>query len=97
MDKEQKNAGTKKSDNARITSYNVCYTKLLRDNSGAREILVIRVLQKGNARWGSIGDTFVGAVKEASSTGQVRDGEVVKAVVVRTKDRIRRPDSYNFV
>ena len=62
------------------------------DNSGAREILVIRVLNKGNARWGGIGDTFVGAVKEATSTGQVRDGEVVKAVVVRTRNRIRRPD-----
>jgi len=62
------------------------------DNSGAREVLCIRVLNKGNARWGSIGDVFVGAVKEASSTGQVKDGQVVRAVVVRTRSSIRRPD-----
>jgi len=62
------------------------------DNSGAREVLCIRVLGKGNARWGSIGDVFVGAVKEASSTGQVRDGQVVRAVVVRTRSAVRRPD-----
>ncbi len=62
------------------------------DNSGARELLCIKVLGKGNARWGSVGDVFVGAVKEAASTGQVKDGEVVKAVVVRTKRAIRRQD-----
>lgn len=62
------------------------------DNSGAREILVIRVLRKGNVRWGGLTDVFVGAVKGASSTGQVIDGDVVEAVVVRTKHRVRRPD-----
>lgn len=62
------------------------------DNSGARELLCIRVLGKGNTRWGGIGDVFVAAVKEASSTGQVKDGQVVKAVVVRTKNTIHRND-----
>ncbi|MBD3175984.1 MAG: 50S ribosomal protein L14 [Armatimonadia bacterium] len=62
------------------------------DNSGARELLCIRVMGKGNARWGSVGDIFVGAVKEASSTGQVKDGEVVRAVIVRTKDTVHRSD-----
>ncbi len=62
------------------------------DNSGAREVLCIRVMGKGNARWGSVGDVFMGAVKEASSTGQVKDGQVVRAVVVRTKDAVHRPD-----
>lgn len=62
------------------------------DNSGAREILCIRVLEKGNPRWGSIGDVIVGAVKEATPAGQVKDGEVVKAVIVRTRSRLRRLD-----
>jgi large subunit ribosomal protein L14 len=62
------------------------------DNSGARELLCIRVLGKGNTRWGGIGDVFVGAVKEASSTGQVKDGQVVKAVVVRTVNTVHRAD-----
>jgi len=62
------------------------------DNSGARELLVIRVLRKGNVGWGGIADVFVGAVKSATPTGAVKDGEVVQAVVVRTKHRVRRPD-----
>jgi len=62
------------------------------DNTGAREILVIRVLGKGNTHAGGIGDVFMAAVKEATPTGQVREHQVVKAVVVRTKNRIRRPD-----
>ena len=62
------------------------------DNSGAREVLCIRVMGKGNARWGSVGDIFSGAVKEASSTGQVKDGQVVRAVIVRTKDAVHRSD-----
>ncbi len=62
------------------------------DNSGAREVLCIRVMGKGNARWGSVGDIFMGAVKEASSTGQVKDGQVVRAVIVRTKDAVHRSD-----
>ncbi|MBP7559125.1 MAG: 50S ribosomal protein L14 [Armatimonadetes bacterium] len=62
------------------------------DNSGAREVLCIRVMGKGNARWGSVGDIFIGAVKEASSTGQVKDGQVVRAVIVRTKDAVHRSD-----
>ena len=62
------------------------------DNSGAREVLCIRVLGKGNARWGAIGDVFVAAVKEATPNGQVKDGEVVRAVVVRTRDTIHRTD-----
>jgi large subunit ribosomal protein L14 len=62
------------------------------DNSGAREVLVIRVLNKGNAGWGGIGDVFMAAVKDATSTGQVKDGDVVRCVIVRTTNRIRRPD-----
>ena len=62
------------------------------DNSGAREVLCIKVLEKGNAKWGAVGDIFVGAVKEATPNGQVKDGEVVRAVVVRTRDTIHRSD-----
>lgn len=62
------------------------------DNSGAREVLCIRVMGKGNARWGSVGDIFMAAVKEATSTGQVKDGQVVRAVIVRTKNAVHRAD-----
>jgi large subunit ribosomal protein L14 len=62
------------------------------DNSGAREILVIRVLKGSNARYAGVGDIIVCAVKAASPGGGVKKGEVVKAVVVRTKNMIRRPD-----
>ncbi|MBK5092240.1 MAG: 50S ribosomal protein L14 [Actinobacteria bacterium] len=62
------------------------------DNTGAREILCIKVLGGSGRRYASIGDVVVGTVKEAVPGTSVRKGEVVKAVVVRTKKEKRRPD-----
>lgn len=62
------------------------------DNSGARELLVMRVLKGSNAKYAAVGDIIVAAVKSATPGAQVKKGEVVKAVVVRTKNMIRRPD-----
>jgi large subunit ribosomal protein L14 len=69
------------------------YTRLRSaDNSGAREILCIRVLKGSNSQFGGVGDIFVGAVKSATPGAAVKKGDVVKAVIVRTKKPIRRPD-----
>ena len=62
------------------------------DNSGAKEILCIRVLGGTKTRYASIGDKIVGTVKNALPSGNIKQGQVVKAVVVRTKKEIRRPD-----
>ena len=62
------------------------------DNSGARELLVIRVLGGSKVKTGNIGDIVVGTVKKAMHNGTVRAGQVVKAVVVRTKFGLRRED-----
>jgi large subunit ribosomal protein L14 len=62
------------------------------DNSGAKEILCIRVLGGTKARYASIGDTIVGTVKHALPSGNIKKAQVVKAVVVRTKKEIRRSD-----
>lgn len=62
------------------------------DNSGAREVLCIRVLGGSVRRSGGIGDTIVATVKEAAPGGNVKQGEVVRAVIVRTKKETRRPD-----
>ncbi len=62
------------------------------DNSGARELLVIRVLGGSKVKTGNIGDIVVGTVKKAMPNGTVRSGQVVKAVVVRTKFGLRRED-----
>lgn len=62
------------------------------DNSGARKLLCIRVLGGSMRRYASVGDIIVATVKEATPGGVVRKGEVVSAVVVRTKSKIRRPD-----
>lgn len=62
------------------------------DNSGARELLVIRVLGGSRRRTGNIGDVVVATVKQATPGGVVKKGDVVKAVVVRTKSRVRRND-----
>lgn len=62
------------------------------DNSGAKELLCIRVLGGTNRHYASIGDIIVASVKEATPGGVVKKGDVVRAVVVRTKSRIRRPD-----
>ena len=62
------------------------------DNSGAKEVLVIRVLGGTGKRYASIGDNIVVTVKNAIPSGNVKKGSVVKAVVVRTKKEIRRND-----
>ena len=62
------------------------------DNTGAREILCIRVLGGSGRRYASIGDVIVGTVKNAIPASNVKKGDVVKAVVVRTKKERRRPD-----
>ena len=62
------------------------------DNSGAREILVIKVLGGSYRKTGNIGDVVVATVKQATPGGVVKKGDVVKAVVVRTKHGIHRKD-----
>lgn len=62
------------------------------DNSGAKEVLVIRVLGGTGRRYASIGDKVVVTVKSALPSGNTKKGTVVTAVVVRTKKEIRRPD-----
>jgi large subunit ribosomal protein L14 len=62
------------------------------DNSGAREILCIRVKGGSHRRYAGIGDVITATVKQASPQGSVRKGEVVQAVVVRTKKALGRPD-----
>jgi large subunit ribosomal protein L14 len=62
------------------------------DNSGAKEVLVIRVLGGTKKRYASIGDKVVVTVKSAIPSGEVKKGTVSKAVVVRTKKEIRRKD-----
>ena len=62
------------------------------DNSGAREVLVIRVLGGSHHKFGNIGDTVVATVKKATPNGTVSKGKVVKAVIVRTKQGVRRED-----
>ena len=62
------------------------------DNSGARELLVIRVLGGSKRKTGTIGDIVVATVKQATPGGVVKKGDVVKAVIVRTKSGARRVD-----
>ena len=62
------------------------------DNTGAKEILVIRVLGGSYRRYGRVGDIIIAAVKDAAPNSNVRKGEVVKAVVVRTAKEYGRPD-----
>ncbi|WP_117275928.1 50S ribosomal protein L14 [Streptococcus intermedius] len=62
------------------------------DNSGAREILTIKVLGGSKRKFASIGDVIVASVKQATPGGTVKKGDVVKAVVVRTKSGARRKD-----
>ena len=62
------------------------------DNTGAKEILCIRVLGGSGRRYAGIGDTIVATVKDAIPGGNVKRGDVVKAVVVRTRKERRRPD-----
>ena len=62
------------------------------DNTGAREILCIRVMGGSRRRYARVGDVIVGTVKQATPTGAVKKGDVVKAVVVRTKKPHGRDD-----
>ena len=62
------------------------------DNSGAKEVLCIRVLGGTKRRYASIGDTVVVSVKEALPAGNIKKGAVSRAVVVRTKKEVRRSD-----
>ena len=62
------------------------------DNSGAKELLVIRVLGGSTVKFGNIGDVVVGTVKKAVPNSNVKKGKVVKAVIVRSKFGVRRED-----
>ena len=62
------------------------------DNSGAKEILCIRVLGGTRRRYARVGDVIVASVKQASPTGQVKKKQVVRAVVVRTRFKLQRDD-----
>lgn len=68
------------------TRLNVC------DNSGAKEILCIRVLGGSRRRYAGVGDVIVATVKQANPNGQVKKKSVVRAVVVRTRNQVRRKD-----
>lgn len=67
------------------------------DNSGAKEILCIRVLGGTKRRYARVGDIVVATVKQANPTGNVKRKSVVKAVVVRTRDQIHRRDGSTIV
>jgi len=66
------------------------------DNSGAKEVLVIKVLGGSRRRYASIGDIFVATVKDAIPGAAVKKGDVVRCVVVQTKKKRRRPDG-NYI
>ena len=69
------------------------YSRLrVADNSGARQIMCIKVLGGSRRRYGSVGDTIVASVKQAAPNGSVKKGEVVRAVVVRVAKPYRRDD-----
>jgi len=65
---------------------------LVADNTGAKRALCFKVLGGSKRRYAYVGDIIVCAIKEADPKGAVKKGEVVKAVIVRTKSKIRRPD-----
>ncbi len=62
------------------------------DNSGAREVMCIKVLGGTKRRWASIGDIIVVSIKDALPNSKVKKGDVAKAVIVRTVHKLRRPD-----
>ena len=67
------------------------FTRLtVADNSGAKEIMCIKVLGGSKRRYASVGDVIVASVKKALPTGKVKKGKVIKAVVIRTKKEIQR-------
>lgn len=65
---------------------------LVADNSGAKEIMVIKVLGGSRRRYASVGDVVVASIKQANPGGMVKKGDVVRAVVVRTKKGLTRDD-----
>ena len=65
---------------------------IVADNTGAKKIMVIRVLGGSRRRFGKIGDIVVASVKEAIPNGNVKKGDVVKAVIVRTRKELKRAD-----
>jgi large subunit ribosomal protein L14 len=62
------------------------------DNTGAKEIMCIRVLGGSHVRWGSVGDVIIASVKDANPGGSAKKGEVVRAVIVRTSKEYSRAD-----
>ncbi|MBI1757024.1 MAG: 50S ribosomal protein L14 [Fimbriimonas ginsengisoli] len=69
------------------------FTRLkVADNSGAREVMCIRVLKGSQPRYGGIGDLIVASVKVATPNMPIKKGEVIRAVIVRTKSSVRRSD-----
>lgn len=69
------------------------FTRLkVADNSGAREIMCIRVLKGSQPRYGTVGDVIVASVKAATPNMPIKKGDVVKAVIVRTKRAVQRAD-----
>ncbi len=62
------------------------------DNTGAKEIMCIRVLGGARVRWGEVGDVIIASVKDANPGGNAKKGEVVRAVIVRTAKEYGRPD-----
>ncbi|HPT98198.1 MAG TPA: uL14 family ribosomal protein, partial [Armatimonadota bacterium] len=67
------------------------YTRLnVADNSGARELLCVRVMKGSNAAYAGVGDEIIAAVKSATPGAQVKKGDIVRAVIVRTRQPVRR-------
>jgi large subunit ribosomal protein L14 len=62
------------------------------DNTGAKEILCIRVLGGSTRRYGGVGDVVVASIKSAAPGGSVKKGDVIRAVIVRTAKEVHRPD-----
>ncbi len=62
------------------------------DNSGAREVMCIRVLKGSQPKYGTVGDVIVASVKSATPNMTVKKGDVIKAVIVRTRKNVRRAD-----
>lgn len=62
------------------------------DNSGAKKIQLIGIPKKGNRRMSYLGEVITGAVKQAAPHGQIKNGEIVRALIVRTKKEVKRKD-----
>ena len=62
------------------------------DNSGAKEVMCVKVLGGSKRRYASVGDVVIVSIKEALPNSKVKKGDVAKAVIVRTKSKLRRPD-----